>query len=186
MPKFRVTYDLAKFRPIKRTEADIAKLVERGYRLAAKDFVNAAVSLVPVVTGMARGSLIPLANWAGTSITIGGTPQIGYLPSGRQVLKGPDLGAKQARKPPYIFRVGNRYIFEFDNRVFHYWLNDLFAMNYKHGQLPTPWRSFEYGMIAFTKRFNTYTRNNISKVLFAHSRVSQGRRNVPVNLKEPE
>lgn len=186
MPKIRLRFDTIKFQSRKKTEEQIDRIVERGMQLGAREFVIEAANNVPVVTGMARGSLRPLAEYVKVSIPIEGTPQIGYLPDGRQVLKGPELGARQAQKPPYISKVGSRYVFEFQNKVFHYWLNDLTAMNYKKGQKPTPWKSFERGMFKFQRRFDTYIKNNLSKVLKSVIRFSGGRRNAPVNLKESE
>jgi len=125
--------------------------LQQKIRQAAREFIRATFPLVPVWSGMARASLLPLANILHVYMPI--SPVID-VPN--RVLEGVALAITdyfQKTKFGYIFKVGTN--------VKHYNINEQmnvnpFGFHLKH---PGPWNSFDAGEAAAKK----YLKENLSK-----------------------
>jgi len=121
------------------------KDIEKHMHAAAREWLLAVYPLVPVWTGMARGSLIPLGAFLNVPIPIDRNPSAdahGLIDRG--FWDGIPLGKFQFRFTRTQFR------FHFSTDVEHYMENELnVAPSYLHLINPTPWHSFEAGAEAF-------------------------------------
>jgi hypothetical protein len=111
---------------------------------SAREWLRAVVHKVPIWSGEAVASLLPLAGYLDEEIEI---HPVLDAPEG-----GIERGIKQSR---YKFEfTGGKMSFIFDELVPHYLINDF---NRGLGQPPlihpTPWRSLEAGREAFNRHF---------------------------------
>lgn len=67
--------------------------LEEVMRLAVKKFVHAASERIPSLSGMARGSLSPLADYVGTQLKGGPDPRSGPPPKGQSHTRGRALSS---------------------------------------------------------------------------------------------
>lgn len=124
----KVSFKSGKF-DLSKIDADIQGIL----RQAAKVYVLEAFRYIPVDTGMARGSLRPLASFLNVHVDI--SPKRS-LP-GKNIYEG-------ARRSNFDFRKdGNIHRFEWQANVKHYFLNELIPLpsNYQ-----TPWASLAKGV----------------------------------------
>lgn len=124
---------------------DLSAQAEVQMKEAAKAFIREAASKVPVRTGFARGSLIPLAEASGAELlfTVFDAARTEFY---QGIPKSPETGALFGTPADQIFtREGNIFFFNYESRVIYYALQDVFR-----GRSPTsPWGSFEAGSEAF-------------------------------------
>lgn len=116
-------------------------------RQAARAFVKAAIVKIPVDTGEARGTFLPLGRFLNVAVPIGGEPRRG---------KSAQTGSSPNKQ--LLFTFGSEELgeyFEIDWQLFHFWFNDFFTHHYPKGQLPTPWGSIEAGKQAFMEYMKT-------------------------------
>lgn len=176
---------MKQFRSRKKTEEDIDIIVRKGFKIATKMFIGQIDEKVPVYTGMAKGAFSRLAKYANATLDFSNAhPEWGYYRDENynvvKVWKDKRLGESQASKPPFLRKSkSGRYSFNFETRVFHYWLRDT---NYIPGGKRTPWRSFEYGSQAFAARLGQYLRRNLSKVLLPTHTITQNANNLAPNV----
>jgi len=113
-------------------------------RQAARDFVKAAIENIPVDTGQARGTFLPLARALNISIPIDGNGVKG---------KNQTTGASEQNKLIFKFETTKTLVkFEVDVQLFYFWVNDIFG--HPSGAHP-PWESIEEGFKAFMKYIHT-------------------------------
>lgn len=123
----------------------IREKVRTQIRQAARAFLRAAMIRVPVQSGMAKGSFIPLATLLKVALPINPTIRRPAKYLGGD-LKSPELGASLATNPNEIFvEAGDTFTFNYSNDVYHYLLNELT----NGGSKTAPWLSFETGEAAF-------------------------------------
>lgn len=109
-------------------------------RNAAREFVVAAVEKIPIDTGQARGTFLPLGRFLNISVPISGN-------SPKQN-KSPQTGAELDKQIIFSFP-SNQYgeYFQIDWQLFYFWFNDFFEHQYLKSN--TPWESIEAGRLAF-------------------------------------
>jgi hypothetical protein len=116
------------------------KLDERlkaGTRQAAREWLRATLERVPVYTGTARGTLLPLSRVLRVALPIS--------PIASRPNRGPEVGAQQS---DYEFLDGRNgvYGFSFLQGLEYYILNDANLVSF----IPsTPWHSFDAGKEAY-------------------------------------
>lgn len=105
---------------------------------AAREFVRKSFGHIPVDTGMARSTLVPLGRFLNVLVRV--------APKRRVLGKSPELGQLQSG---FEFKiVKSVFSFEFNSKVFHHFLNDQFNIK----RVPSsPWNSILIGSLAFTK-----------------------------------
>ena len=110
-------------------------------RQAAREWLRAAIPLVPVYSGMARASLRPRAR---------GTPG-GRADRSPGPAHGPPQPRPRREQQRFSFTDdGVRYYFQWTTDVLHYQLNEYYTSRLKLTH-PTPWESTEAGNVAFRK-----------------------------------
>lgn len=113
---------------------------------AAREFVLAAFNSLPIWSGAARGTFLPLTRVLQLAGLRG---QIRPLQTSRKDSEhGIDAGkAKGSGK----FSRGSKYkhTFTFTHELYHYWLNENNAMPYGPDKKATPWNTFEDGSKAW-------------------------------------
>jgi len=140
MPRFFGTIQKIELVKEKLTKK-VGERLEATLRNAAREFVRAVLVEIPVQTGEAAGSLIPLGRLLRVAIPI--------TPSRFQSGKNPNTGAAQSS-----YKFDNsfpKYRFEFEAGVIHYTLNE-FGLNvgpYGPDKKQPPWKTFEKGRSAF-------------------------------------
>lgn len=122
-------------------------IVQEYFRAAIKTFVLTAAPLIPVDTGMARGSLLNVAR-AYTDLQFSVTGRTGaiYNYYGTKMPKGPDSGRKLTTH--WFIRGKDKYEFMLETAIFHLNLNDNNIVARVAG---TPWNSWKIGLEAATK-----------------------------------
>lgn len=126
----------------------LRKRLEKAFREAASEFVRAAVPLIPVETGMARGSFLNIGRLLKILIPITPTRfnQQYYIANRISLPKTPEQGALLSTPNNELFKWdGNKFKFTFESRVFHLTLEDVFGVR----SPSAPWRAFETGRDAF-------------------------------------
>ena len=122
--------------------------METQFRKAARAFIRAASPLVPVQTGMAKGSFANVGRALGVAIPI--APRrtgLTYRAPGSSLTlpKTPESGASLSTPPEELFKwVNNRLTFTFQTKVFYYAIEDQYGLVSKQ-----PWGSFAAGRAAF-------------------------------------
>lgn len=147
--------------------AKITKGIQNAMRIrmrnAARAFVRAAVqqNLVPIQTGMARGTFLNIGRLLKVAIPLSGarftrinkksgtvrkgSPIIYYYGPDGKILKTPQAGAALATQTQDIFSDnGAIFNFHYGNDVIHYNINDFFPR-----VRGAPWGSYEAGAEAF-------------------------------------
>lgn len=136
-----VNFEFAEFRFdetgfLKATNSAANKLVLN----AVKEFLYVAAQRIPVLTGMAQGSLRPLAEFVGAVM-----PTI--TPIKYRVGRGIEAGAAQGTGHQYTVK-GGIYQVTFNPQVIHLQINDWNPMNYGSDKAVTPWHAFKAGQEA--------------------------------------
>lgn len=109
---------------------------------AARAFLRAVVQRVPVDTGQARGTLLPLGRFLRVAVPISSTNE--------RENKNPETGAQGDKQLLFRFpSYSTGEFFEIEPQLFYYWWNDFYSHNYPNSPNPTPWRSIEEGVEAF-------------------------------------
>lgn len=120
-------------------DRDIKTLLRQSMRA----FIRAAYPRIPVLTGMARGAYLAAARQLNVAVFI--------RPTLVRRDRGPEIGESQSL---YEFTAANwRYTVAFETSVIQILINDFNAMNYPHGQVPTPWGAWAAGTEAFWNYF---------------------------------
>lgn len=166
MPRFSGKFETPELNLSDFTKA-LYKKLENEYKAGAREFIQAAIPLIPVQSGMARGSYLNIGRLLGMTITINKkryrykrNKKTGvvyrtiqdrwYYPpgGGPRIPKTPESGAKLTS-----FKLANipqDTAFAFDSRVFHYTLEDLLGVR----SPSAPWRSLEAGRLAFLRHMD--------------------------------
>jgi len=128
------------------------KALEVQMRQASREFLRAVIVRVPVYTGMARGSLVPLGRFLRVAVPINPDPGAKKHPN-----KNPAAGAA-ASSFKFTNEGGFNPRLRLDIGVLHFELNEFrpSTLPLRH---PTPWHSFEAGREAF----KAYLRENLTK-----------------------
>jgi len=109
-------------------------------RQAARAWLRAVILKVPVWTGMSRGSLRPLGAFLRVAVPI--SPVASRKNYGIQA--GANASAFKFSKE------GTKYIFEFDEGVLHYTINEFYNVKPPINLItPGPYGSFKAGELAF-------------------------------------
>ena len=147
MVKARITYSTLKYDKGKAINNEIQKIL----RTAARVYVLEAYKSVPVDTGMARGTLVPLAHAVGANIPI----------SPKRSLPNKNAGAGANRSFADFRQEGSKHIFEWSTNVFHYYLNERFPLRSNYN---APWKSLKAGSLK-VKQYLRSTRPEIARAL---------------------
>lgn len=148
MPRLHGSFDMLDF-DSKAYNAAMRKRILTQFKGGIKAFVMAAVPLVPVDTGMSRGSFRNLGRLLVMSIPISPKSfgKTYYAPDGKRLPKTPQSGASLSTPTTDILKQdGTKITFNFQSDVFHYNLNEFFGMRSNNG---VPWGSFTAGRSAF-------------------------------------
>lgn len=126
----------------KRFSRTLRDTLQAQLRNAAREFVRAAIVRIPIDTGEARGTFLPIGRFLHISVPISGAEPT--------VKKSEFTGESPEKRLIFQFS-SNQYgeYFEIDWQLFHFWFNDFFQHSYINGQEPTPWGSIEAGKDAF-------------------------------------
>jgi hypothetical protein len=139
---FKISFKAPKFGLRQGYTKTVKEYLRVQIRQAAREFVREAVVRVPVDTGQARGTFLPLGRFLNVSVPIPG--------ANAKFNKSEDTGAEPQNQLLFRFtstKTGES--FEIDPQLFYFWFNDFFAHSYPNAQLPTPWGSLEAGWEAF-------------------------------------
>jgi hypothetical protein len=151
---FKVNLKILKFNKKGYTEA-LQKAIDVQVRQAAREWLRAVIHEVPVYSGQARASLLPLSRYLRVALPIEPT-EAGQKRYPGGITKGSVQGQFDFSSEGYVSR------FSFSTTVPHFLINEF---NVGLGQPPlihpTPWKSMEYGKIAF----QAYLRENLKKKL---------------------
>lgn len=108
-------------------------------RQAAREFVREAVKHIPIDTGQARGTLLPLARVLRVAVDISGAKPLSN--------KNQETGSSTGNKLIFKFtRTKNSEGFQVDVQLLYFWINDI--MGHPSGE-HSPWESIEQGWEAF-------------------------------------
>ncbi len=164
MPKLTATVQVPKFDTVAYTKA-VLRQIELQMKQAARAFVRAAVSRIPVDTGMAAGSFLNLGTYlrkiglgdngnlsVRTYIDVNrkhGTGKYYHSPgsAGNPIPKNEDTPGNYdlvTKNVDVLRPTSNGASFQFQSSVYHLTLNDLIG-----SKGTGPWHSFEYGQAAF-------------------------------------
>lgn len=126
-------------------------------RQAAREFVRAAIVKVPIDTGEAIGTFLPIGRFLNVSI-----PILNNHPTEK---KNPETGSSEEKRLLFTFS-SNQYgvYFEIDWQLFHFWFNEFFHHNYPNAQIETPWHSMEAGRDAFLEYMRTVAVERLPKL----------------------
>lgn len=154
---FKVDVKILKFDKKGYTEA-LGKAVEVQVRQAAREWLRAVIIEVPVYSGQAASSLVPLSQYLRIAIDTSPTEN-----ARERKLDGRSLGRSQGH---YSFdHTDTIYTFSFSTEVPHYLINEF---NTGLGQPPlihpTPWKSMTYGKIAFQNYLKSNLKDKIPKI----------------------
>jgi hypothetical protein len=154
----RAKVNIIKFDKQGYTEA-LGKAVQVQIRQAAREWLRAVILKVPVYTGMAKGSLLPLGRYLRVAIPIVPDP-IAQKRFGRGPQDGESLGL-------FDFKQINQYVWQFQyaTEVQHYLINE-FTIGLGSPPLrnPTPWHSFEAGKEAWDQYLQENLKSKIPKI----------------------
>lgn len=144
-----------KFKPIKWRTRDVSARIDREamkiVREGAREFVREVVLSTPVLTGEARGSLLPIRRALKVRV-----PMVRGQPR-----EGRNRSTGQQQKALWNFvKTQQTITFEFSIQLFHHWWNDLFPHHYPNGQRPTPWGGVAKGSEVFEK----YIDDNVKRL----------------------
>lgn len=195
MPRLRATIDIVKFDSKEYTKA-LKKQVELQTKQAARALVRAAVSQIPVDTGMAAGSFLNLSRYLrniGLTITAKsrtgkyyGKPGGPGHPIPKNKNTPGDYGLVIPNEKVFTW-VGNRHVFTFQSKVVHLTLNDLIGT-----KGTGPWNAFQAGQAAFLQEMRNLKKRLPSvKSYLTKTTVSLGaghglKRTSPVRIQRQE
>lgn len=139
---FKLTFKAPRIKIMKDAYLEALRIrLQAQLREAAKEFVAEAIQRVPMDTGQARGTFLPLSRFLGMSVEVGGV--------GKK-RKNSETGASEGKQLIFKFKSTARTeSFEIDPQLVYFIINDFHEMNYPNGQAPTPWESLETGWQAF-------------------------------------
>lgn len=120
---------------------DLDASLKREVRNAGAEWVRAVYNKVPVYTGTARGTLVPVGRVVDVTIPIS--------PVAFKRGRGPTFGESQSSFN--FYHAGNVYGFRFDQNLWYYILNDLNVTFIKS----SPWQSMKAGEEAFNHYMST-------------------------------
>lgn len=124
------------------------RYVMQQLRQAAREFVREAIVNIPVETGQARGTFLPLGRFLNVSVDISDANPLAN--------KNEYTGSMSDKKLVFKFSdTAKGASFEVAPQLLYFIYNDLFAHNYPNEQIPTPWESIQKGWDAFEE----YTHN---------------------------
>lgn len=166
-----MAFGKSKFKPIRFDRKGLTLAQSNGFvsliNDAAKEFVKETAKHVPIYSGMAQGSLLPLANKVGYILYIQPLdPKAINRFRGDRIAEGRALG--EYHLPSRGTK--NQFSFRFTSHVPHYAENDTYNQdlvvdllgkpihNLRH---PTPWNSTLLGMAAFTAYIDKHWRRYI-------------------------
>lgn len=168
MPKFNGRVEILSFNTPsnKLTNAlleSIRKVLLEGLVL----FIEEAAKNIPVDTGMAKASLLPLARALQRTRTPGAElPEISPKPGKRKryalggfksIARGESLaGPKLIDEIIKINKASGLINFDYASKVFHFNLNEFFPLNSNDGK---PWNSFKKGL----RRLRAYLNQNLRR-----------------------
>jgi len=137
------------------TEA-LGKAVDVQIRQAARAWLREVMIHIPVYSGMAKGSLLPLGRFLNVAIPIQPVAKRKY----GDVAAGDALGSfKFERDDNFV------WTFSFSTEVPHFLINEfnvgLGSPPLRH---PTPWNSFAAGKVAWTQYLTTELSRKIPKI----------------------
>lgn len=135
------------------------KEMEQLFREAMREFLIAVITKVPVYTGMSRGTLRPLGEFANNyTIPIEPNPRAPKYP-GRDADAGEALSNFE-----WKFEGRHNYV-RFDPGLFYYALNDFYNMKIAMPNIgPTPWESFQVGREAFKEYIREHLKSRMPSV----------------------
>lgn len=143
MPVFKGKVSIIRFDEKGFTHA-LDRAVKEAYRIALKAFLKAALDRIPVKTGMARGSLRPLADFLGESIDLSSSKPTR--------IHNADAGADQTifdmsefEFPTYKVKIKIGTL----HYKLHEYLFEIYNVRINRYVISEPWQSFEYGREAF-------------------------------------
>ena len=182
--RIRGTIDVLKF-DSKGYNAALRKAIEVQFRQAARAFIRAAVPLIPVETGMARGSFLNIGRYLRVAIPINPTKfRQRYYPGG--LPKTPQAGANLSTPVSEIFNWdGDKLVFTFQSDVLHLSLEDQIGV-----RSPTaPWKAFDAGRDAFMSTLSGMKLPNV-KSYITKTTITFGRgskiTSSPIRLRKQE
>ena len=170
MPRFYGKFDkieLVKEKLTKNVEAALGVAL----REAAREFVRAVLIEIPVQTGEAAGSLIPIGRLLRVAIPI--------TPTRFQSGKNPSTGA--AKSNYKLIAKYPKFVFEFEAGVIHYTLNEfgLGVGPYGPDKKQPPWKTFEKGrdaFLAFLERAKVLSDSKLIERSVKRTSITFGRR----------
>ena len=151
VPHFSATRLRVDFEWAKTFREDLQVQIRQG----AREFIREAIKQIPVDTGQARGTFLPLGRYLHTAIPI--FDGLHSRSSTRNSVTGRLEGKDQhtgAENHPIIFAFNHGTDFEqiiIVPQLDYFIINDTVNMHYSTGN-PTPWRAMESG----TKALNLY------------------------------
>jgi len=119
------------------TKAALSGLLEE----SAKAFLKATFDHIPVWSGMARASTLPMARYLNLSLQVSKRSD-----APDRINLGQSQGAFEFEYGPKVYRM------TFISNVFHYYLMDNYSLPQNYGQ---PWNSLSYGVNAFIDKFES-------------------------------
>lgn len=125
-------------------------------RQAARAFLRAALTKIPLYTGMTQGSLVPMARLLGVSLH----PKITELAAGHGHKDRTADGERMGKKAFKFKNTKHIHSFEFNIPDFYFRVNEFerAPASFKLTN-ETPWHSFDEGLAAF----NAYLSENLVK-----------------------
>lgn len=116
-------------------------------RQAARAFLRAVIKRVPVDTGEARGTLLPLGRFLNISVPIPNAKPIPNKDAGTGEMENPLIFEFESTEEGEFFKA--------QLQLFHYWWNDFFSQHYTNAQIDPPWHSIDDGVDAFMAYIKT-------------------------------
>lgn len=134
----------------------LGKAVDVQMRQAARAWLRAVMFNIPIYTGMARGSLLPVGRFLSVAIPIKPVAKRKY----GDAAAGAALSSfKFERDDGFV------WTFSFSTEIPHFLINEfnvgLGSPPLRH---PTPWKSMEAGKIAWTEYLTTELTRKIPKI----------------------
>lgn len=133
-------------------------------RQAARAWLKAVLTKVPVWTGEARGSLRPLGQFLRVAIPI--SPISASREAKRAISEGHTAEAGEAQGHfQFKNEGGKRFVFIFNTDVAHYLINEFYNVKPPINLIqPAPWFSFRAGKIAYKQYLSDNLKQKIPKI----------------------
>jgi hypothetical protein len=141
----------------------LIKNLEKLNREAARAWLKAVITRVPVWSGEARGSLRPLGQFLKEAIPINPSSSPGAL---RAMAAGHTAAAGEAQGS-FEFKIegGRRVVFIFNTQVVHYLINEYYPAPEPNNLITeTPWYSFRAGRIAYDQYITQNLKTSIPRI----------------------